>query len=80
VPLSTKHRSSIYQSLSPLIGEEEAEALLSQFPAREGDELVTKQFLRAEMAEQFRTMTFWLVGVVLAGIGTNAAIAVALAH
>ena len=51
MPLSTKHRSSIYRSLSPLLGEEEAGALLNEFPAGEGDELVTKQFLRAELAD-----------------------------
>jgi hypothetical protein len=35
VVLSTKHRSSIYRSLSLVIGEEEAEALPSEFPARQ---------------------------------------------
>lgn len=49
--LTTKHRTTIYQRLSPLIGEEEAGALIDEFPAAEHDELVTKQFLRAEMAE-----------------------------
>jgi hypothetical protein len=46
-----KHRSSIYRSLVPILGEEEAEAMVSQFPASDGDELVTKTFLRAEMSE-----------------------------
>jgi hypothetical protein len=49
--LSTRHRASIYQSLVPVLGEEEAGALLHQFPAAEHDELVTRQFLRAELAE-----------------------------
>jgi len=49
VALSQKHRSSIYQQLSPILGEE-AEALLSQFPARDLDEPVTKEFVRAEIA------------------------------
>jgi len=49
--LSTKHRSSIYHSLRPLLGDEEADALLAQFPAAEYDDLVTRQFLRAELAE-----------------------------
>ncbi len=48
--LSQKHRSSIYQTLTPIIGEEEAEAVLSQFPARELDEPATKEFVRAEIA------------------------------
>jgi len=51
VALQEKHRSSIYQTLAPLLGEEEAQALLSQFPAREFDEPVTKEFVRAELAE-----------------------------
>ncbi len=49
--LSTRHRSSIFQALSPIIGEEEAEAMLSQFPARDLDEPVTKEFVRAEIAD-----------------------------
>jgi hypothetical protein len=51
VVLTTRHRSSIFQSLTPIIGEEEAEALLSQFPARDLDEPVTKEFVRAEISE-----------------------------
>jgi hypothetical protein len=51
VALTTRHRSSIFQSLTPIIGEEEAEALLSQFPARDLDEPVTKEFVRAEISE-----------------------------
>ena len=47
---SQKHRSSIYQRLEPILGEEEAEALLSQFPAQELDEPATKDFVRAEIA------------------------------
>jgi hypothetical protein len=47
--LDARLRSSIYQSLVPILGAEEANALMSEFPAREADELVTKQFLRAEL-------------------------------
>lgn len=49
--LDARTRSEIYGKLSPLLGEEHANALMSEFPALEADELVTKQFLRAEMAE-----------------------------
>jgi len=49
--LDARHRSSLYQKFVPLIGEDDANALMSEFPASEADELVTKQFLRAEMAE-----------------------------
>jgi hypothetical protein len=48
--LSQKHRSTIYQRLEPILGEEEAEALLSQFPAQELDQPATKEFVRAEIA------------------------------
>ena len=51
MPLSQKHRSTIFQKLEPILGEEEAEALLSQFPARDLDEPVTREFVRAELAE-----------------------------
>ena len=47
--MSEKHRSSIYRTLSPMLGEEEAEALLSQFPSRDLDEPVTQAFVRAEI-------------------------------
>jgi len=49
--LDARTRSSIYGSLAPLIGEENANALMSEFPSVEADELVTKQFLRAELSE-----------------------------
>ncbi len=49
--LSAKHRSRIYEQLSPMLGEEEAEALLSQFPSRDLDEPVTKEFVRAEIGD-----------------------------
>lgn len=35
----------------PLLGKEDANALMTAFPSLEADELVTKQFLRAEIAE-----------------------------
>ena len=49
--LTQKQRSSIYEGLAPVIGDAEAEALLSQFPSTSGDEPVTRDALRAEMAE-----------------------------
>lgn len=56
--LDARSRSSIYEKLAALIGEQDANALMSEFPSVEADELVTKQFLRAELAEvrsEFRT-------------------------
>lgn len=49
--LDARTRSSIYGKLVPVLGDEDANALMSQFPAVEADELVTKQFLRAELGE-----------------------------
>lgn len=49
--LDARTRSSIYGKLVPVLGDEDANALMSQFPAAEADELVSKQFLRAEMAD-----------------------------
>ena len=49
--LDARSRSSIYQNLVPILGEHDANLLMSEFPSIEADELVTKQFLRAELAE-----------------------------
>jgi hypothetical protein len=49
--LSQKHRAALYEHFLPQVGEDVTEALLAEFPAGEGDELVTKTFLRAELAE-----------------------------
>ena len=49
--ISQKHRSTIYQHLAPIIGEEEAEALLSQFPSQDLDQPATKEFVRASIAD-----------------------------
>ena len=48
--LADKHRHAIFTRLAPTLGEEETNALLSQFPARELDEPVTREFVRAELA------------------------------
>lgn len=62
-----------------LIGEEEADALLAEFPTRDGDELVTKDFLRAELAEfraevndRFRQQTIWMSSLMTALVGVVA--------
>ena len=48
--LSQQHRSSLYLTLSPLVGTEEAEALLHEFPATDLETPATKEFVRAEGA------------------------------
>ena len=54
--LDARSRSSIYQKLVPLLGEQDANTLMSEFPSVEADELVTKQFLRAELTELRREL------------------------
>ena len=87
--LSQKHRSTIYQRLEPILGEEEAEALLSQFPAHDLDELVTRDLLhaeiagvraeiselRAEMHQLVNRLFFGLTGVMVGIAGVAIAIA-----
>ncbi len=71
--LDARHRSSIYGKLVPLLGDDDTNALMSEFPSVEADELVTKDFLRAELAElQNRLMVrvYAGLGAVVAILGT----------
>lgn len=49
--LDARTRSSLYGKFAEMLGDDDANALMSQFPSVEADELVTKQFLRAELGE-----------------------------
>jgi hypothetical protein len=49
--LDAAHRASIYEKLRPVLGDEDANVLMSEFPSTEAHELVTKDVLRAELAE-----------------------------
>lgn len=49
--LDARTRSSLYAKFAELVGDDDANALMSQFPSIEADELVTKQFLRAELSD-----------------------------
>jgi len=49
--LDAAHRASIYEKLRPILGDEDANVLMTEFPSVEADELVTKGFLRAELGE-----------------------------
>jgi hypothetical protein len=77
VTLSEKSRSAIYRGLASVVQDEEAiEEMLSHFPAREVEELVTKDFLRAEMAElrselhdEIRRAVMWMTTTVIAAAG-----------
>lgn len=62
--LDARSRSSIYRSFVPILGEHDANLLMSEFPSLEVDELVTKQFLRAELAEALHRQTVWLGGAI----------------
>ena len=64
--LDARHRSSLFLKFVPLVGEEDANALMSQFPSSDADELVTKQFLRAELAELENRLTLRLGGALAA--------------
>ena len=49
--LTERNRNALYQGFVSLIDDEEAvEAMLSYFPARDVEEPVTKEYLRAEVA------------------------------
>lgn len=72
--LDARTRSSIYGKLAPILGDDDANALMSQFPSVEADELVTKQFLRAELAERFHQQTLWFAGALGAATALLAAI------
>lgn len=47
--LSTQHRTTIYGKLAPILGPEEARALLDQFPTTEREQPATEGFVRAEV-------------------------------
>jgi hypothetical protein len=48
--LSEKSRTRIYLGLEPMLGEEATAEMLAYFPARDGDEPATEEFVRAEIA------------------------------
>ena len=72
--LDARSRSSIYQSLVPILGEHDANVLMSEFPSVEADELVTKQFLRAELAELESRLTLRLGSAIAASTALLAAV------
>ncbi len=49
--LSEKNRAALYQGLSNVVDEEAVQEMLSYFPARDVEESVTKEFMRAEMSD-----------------------------
>lgn len=61
--LSEKHRSTIYRKLSPVIGDEEAQALLSEFPLSGIDGPATQDFVRAQISEVRSDLRTEIAGV-----------------
>ena len=55
--LTNKSRSAIYNGLTDIIEEEALEEMLTNFPAREIDEPVTRDFLAAQMSDLRGEMT-----------------------
>lgn len=49
--IDAAHRASIYEKLRPIPGDEDANVLRSEFPAVGADVLVSRDHLRAELAE-----------------------------
>lgn len=49
--LSEKSRSSLFQNLSPIVGEQAVGEMLAHFPATEGEKPVTKDHLDARIGE-----------------------------
>ena len=67
--LDAAHRASIYEKLRPVLGDEDANALMTEFPSAEAQELVTKDFLRAELAELESKLTLRLGSAIAASTG-----------
>ena len=81
--LSQAHRRSIHSSFAPILGEEETDALMSQFPASPNDLPVTKTDLadfRVEIHDLLRRITMWMVTSIIAGMGIAAGIGAAVAQ
>ncbi len=49
--LTEKSRSALYQGLTTIADEQAVQEMLSYFPARDVEEPVTKEFLRAELSD-----------------------------
>jgi hypothetical protein len=78
--LTNKSRTAIYSALSDIIEEEALEEMLTNFPAREIDEPVTRDFLAAQMSDlrgemtqmesrlqdRLATQTRWMVAMIVA--------------
>ena len=73
--LLEKHRNTIYTAMVDLMGEEAAQAMVSQFPARDVEEPLTRadltateQTLRLEMAKMETRLMRTMLGLSAAGL------------
>ena len=65
-----KHRNTIYTEFRRTLGEEATQALLSQFPARDVDEPVSREHLDRRLAELTNGLTTRMLTI--AGLGLAA--------
>jgi hypothetical protein len=49
--LTEKHRSALYENLSPIVGEEATEAMLMHFPRTDAEDPITREHLDRRFAE-----------------------------
>ena len=68
MPLDTRTRASIYQKLVPLLGPDDANALMSELPLVD-DGIVTKSVLHAELAALETKLTVRM-GALAGGLAT----------
>ena len=54
--LLEEHRNIMYNHFLPRLGKEATQAMLSQFPARDVEEPVTKEFLAAELHRELHAL------------------------
>ncbi len=75
--LTNKSRTAIYSGLTDIIDEDAVEEMLTNFPARDIDEPVTRDFLEARLSQmegrilttmgaRLTSLTRWMVGMMIA--------------
>ena len=68
--LTEKSRSALYQGLTTIVDEEAVQEMMSFFPARDVEEPVTKEYLRAEMSELRAELGAAQVRIIAWNVGT----------
>jgi hypothetical protein len=87
VVLAHRHRRTIYDKLSPILGDEETEAMLSHFPSTPGEEPVTVAVLDARlrqtenrMLELYAKTLTWIITALLGGLAIGMGVAAAVSQ